>query len=148
MKSHFWGNPRKSFDFWEFFPLTFRIARFFSNSYFPQKTLYVNDWKIRIPKLILPKLRIWGKLTKSLYFWAFFPLTFRILAHFFSNLFFHKKTSYFIDWQNQNKLKLPQFYFWGKIFFSPNFQNCTFFCKHLFSQEEFYTWTIGKIGIN
>ena len=34
----------KFLDFWDFFPLIFRIVvRFFSNSYFHMRTLYFND---------------------------------------------------------------------------------------------------------
>ena len=44
MKYHFWGKLTKFLDFWDFFPLTFRIVvRFFSNSYFHMRTLYFND---------------------------------------------------------------------------------------------------------
>ena len=145
-KSHFWGTPVNPLIFGSFFPLTFRInCTFFSNSYFPQKTSYVNDWQNQ-NKLILPQFHFWGKLTKSLDFWEFFSHNFKNNCSFFFKLVFSQENSYFNNWQNQNKLTLPQFHFWGKLtkssdfweFFPPNFQNtCTFFCKLLFSQDKF-----------
>ena len=44
LKYYFWGKLTKFFDFWDFFPLTFKIVvRFFSNSYFHMRTTYFND---------------------------------------------------------------------------------------------------------
>ena len=151
--STFGDNSRNPWIFWSFFPLTFRIiARFFSYLFFHRKTSYFNDWQNQ-NKLTLHQFHVWGKITKSLDFWEFFPQIFRIIARFFANFYFHKKTLYLNDWQNRNKLIFPHFHFWGKLtkssdfweFFPPNFQNnYTFFCKLLFSHESSILYILAK----
>ena len=125
-KSHFWRKLTKSSDFWAFFPLTFRIitrlssksysmiALFFQTLIFPRKLHTLTIGKIRI-NWFSPSSTFGDNSRNPWIFWSFFPLTFRIIARFFSYLFFHRKTSYFNDWQNQNKLTLHQFHVWGKI---------------------------------
>ena len=160
----FGENSQNLRIFGRFSPLTFRIitrlssksysiiALFFQTLIFPRKVHTLTIGKIRI-NWFSPSSTFGDNSRNPWIFWSFFPLTFRIIARFFSYLFFHRKTSYFNDWQNQNKLTLHQFHVWGKItksldfweFFSPNFQNnCTFFCKLLFSQENFILERLAK----
>ena len=164
-------TPWKSFGFywfWWFFPSKALSTRLYNSvliiwigSIFASS----NTEKFFLRQSLRPKKsHFWRKLTKSSDFWAFSPpdfqnnytFVFKILFNnctFFSNSYFPQKTSYVNNWQNQNKLTLHQFHVWGKItksldfweFFSPNFQNnCTFFCKLLFSQENFILERLAK----
>ena len=148
------GITHEILGFFGVFPPNFQnnCSFFFHTCFFTGKLHTSTIGKIRI-NWLSTNSTFEEKSRNPWIFGSFFPQILRIIARFFANFYFHKKTLYLNDWQNRNKLIFPHFHFWGKLtkssdfweFFPPNFQNnYTFFCKLLFSHESSILYILAK----